>query len=132
MPSQFMLLGMVTIPIAPWSSKMYKSNIKGMGSQIESMKRERESILNEVQGMTAGMVNEINTLNQQVSNYEKRIIPVLRKNYETLMLAYEENREELPIVIDAYETLIMAQTQYLDTLRRYYEMIVNYEKLLEK
>lgn len=132
MPSQFMLLGMVTIPIAPWSSKMYKSNVKGMGSQIESMKWERESILNEVQGMTAGMVNEINTLNQQVSNYEKRIIPVLRKNYETLMLAYEENREELPIVIDAYETLIMAQTQYLDTLRRYYEMIVNYEKLLEK
>ncbi|MEK6781132.1 MAG: TolC family protein [Bacteroidota bacterium] len=132
MPSQFMLLGMVTIPLAPWSSKMYKSNVKGMGSQIESMKRERESILNEVQGMTAGMVNEITTLNQQVSNYEKRIIPVLRKNYETLMLAYEENREELPIVIDAYETLIMAQTQYLDTLRRYYEMIVNYEKLLEK
>lgn len=132
MPGQYMLLGMVTIPIAPWSSKMYKSNVKGMGSQIESMKRERESILNEVQGMTAGMVNEINTLNQQVSNYEKRIIPALRKNYETLMLAYEENREELPIVIDAYETLIMAQAQYLDTLRRYYETIVNYEKLLEK
>jgi outer membrane protein TolC len=132
MPSQYMILGMVSIPIAPWSSKMYKANIKGMGSQIESMKRERESILNELQGMTASMVNEISTLNQQVGNYEKRIVPVLRKNYETLMLAYEENREELPIVIDAYETLIMAQSQYLDTLRRYYEMIVNYEKLLEK
>jgi hypothetical protein len=61
--------------------------------------------------MTASMVNEINTLNQQVSNYEKRIVPALWKNYETLMLAYEENREELPIVIDAYETLIMAQVQ---------------------
>ena len=132
MPSQYMLLGMITIPIAPWSSKMYKSNIKGMGSQIESMKRERESILNEVQGMTSGMVNEINTLNQQVSNYEQRIIPVLRKNYETLMLAYEENKEDLYIVIDAYETLVTAQSQYLDTLKRYYETVVNYEKLLEK
>lgn len=132
MPSQYMLLGMVTIPFAPWSSKMYKANVKGMGSQIEAMKRERESILNEVQGMTAGMVNEINTVNQQVSNYQNRIIPALRKNYETLMLGYEENREELYIVIDAYETLIMAQSQYLDTLRRYYETIVNYEKLLEK
>ena len=132
MPGQYMLLGMISIPIAPWSSKMYKSNVKGMGGQIEAMKRERESMLNELQGMTAGMVNEINTLNQQISNYEKRIIPVLRKNYETLMLAYQENREELPIVIDAYETLIMSQSQYLDTLRKYYEMIVNYEKLLEK
>lgn len=132
MPGQYMLLGMVTIPIAPWSSKMYKSNVKGMGSQIESMKRERESILNELQGMTASMINEVNTLNQQVGNYEKRIIPVLRKNYETLMLGYQENREELYIVLDAYETLIMAQSQYLDTLRRYYETIVTYEKLLEK
>lgn len=132
MPGQYMLLGMVTIPIAPWSSKMYKSNVKGMGSQIESMKRERESILNETQGMTASMVNEIATLDKQVSNYEKRIIPVLRKNYETLMLGYQENREELYIVLDAYETLIMSQSQYLDTLKRYYEMIVNYEKLLEK
>jgi len=123
---------MISIPIAPWSSKMYKSNIKGMGSQIESMKRERESILNELQGMTSGMVNEINTLNQQVNNYEKKIIPVLRKNYETLMLAYEENKEELYIVIDAYETLIMSQSQYLDTLKRYYETVVYYEKLLEK
>lgn len=132
MASQYMLLGMVTIPIAPWSSKMYKANIKGMSNQIEAMKWERESILNEAQGMTAAMVNEINTLSQQVNNYEGRIIPALHKNYETLMLAYEENKEELPIVIDAYETLLMAQLQYLDTLKRYYEMIVNYEKLLEK
>ena len=132
MPTQYMLLGMISIPFAPWSSKMYKANIKGMSGQIEAMKRERESILNELQGMTATMVSEINTLNQQISNYERRIIPVLRKNYETLMLAYQENREELPIVIDAYETLIMSQMQYLDTMKRYYEMIVNYEKLLEK
>lgn len=131
MPGQYMLLGMITIPIAPWSSKMYKSNVKGMGGQIEAMKRERESSLNELQGMTAAMVNEIKTLKQQVTNYENRIVPALRKNYETLMLAYQENREELYIVIDAYETLLMAQTQYLDTLNRYFETIVNYEKLLE-
>lgn len=132
MPGQYMLLGMISIPIAPWSSKMYKSNIRGMSGQIEAMRSERESTLNELQGMTASMVNEIKTLKQQISNYEKKIIPVLHKNYETLMLAYQENREELYIVIDAYETLLMAQTQYLDTMNRYFEMIVNYERLLEK
>ena len=58
MPNQFMLLGMVSIPIAPWSSKMYKSNIKGMDKEIEAMKSERTFILNEVQSMTAGMLTE--------------------------------------------------------------------------
>lgn len=132
MPNQFMLLGMISIPIAPWSAKMYKSNIKGMDKEIESMKSERAAILNELQGMTNAMVSEINTLSKQIENYEKRIVPALRKNYETLMLAYEENKEELPIVIDAWETLNMTQMQYLETVQKYYEMIVSYEKQIEK
>lgn len=132
MPNQFMLLGMVSIPIAPWSSKMYKSNIQGMGKEIEAMKSERLSILNELQGMTSSMASEISTLSRQIENYEKRIMPALRKNYETLMHAYEENKEELPIVIDAWETLNMTQMQYLETVQKYYEMIVSYEKQLEK
>ncbi len=132
MPSQFMLLGMVSIPIAPWSSKMYKSNVKGMEYEIEAMKSERASILIELQGMTIAMVNEIQTLGKQIENYDKRILPALQKNYETTMLAYEENKEELPAVIDAWETLNMTQNQYLDTLQKYYEMIVTYEKQIEK
>ncbi len=132
MPNQFMLLGMVSIPIAPWSSKTYKSNVQGMSKEIDAMKSERAAILNELQGMTTSMAAEINTLGKQIENYEKRITPALRKNYETLMLAYEENKEELPIIIDAWETLNMTQMQYLETVQRYYEMIVNYEKQLEK
>lgn len=132
MPNQFMLLGMVTIPIAPWSSKMYKANTKAMDYEIESMKAERLAIMNEVQGMTTGMISEIKTLKQQLLNYEQRIIPVLQKSYESLMLAYEENKEELPMVIDGWETLNMTRLQYLDTKMKYYEMIVSYEKEIER
>ncbi len=132
MPSQFMVLGMVSIPIAPWSSKMYKSNVKGMEYEIDAMKSERASILNELEGMTIAMISEIQTLHNQIKNYDNYILPALRRNYETTMLAYEENKEELPMVIDAWETLNMTQMQYLDTLQKYYEMIVAYEKQLEK
>jgi outer membrane protein TolC len=132
MPNQFMLLGMVSIPIAPWSSKMYKANVKGMNKEIESMKSERAAILTELQSMTASMSSEIATLYQQIENYEKRIIPALKRNYETLMRDYEENREDLPNVIDGWETLNMTRLQYLDTVQKYYEMMVSYEKQLEK
>lgn len=132
MPSAYTIEGMVSIPIAPWSSKMYKANVRGMNLQIDAMRRGREAILNEAQGMAAGMAWEIRTTRKQLDNYEQKIIPALERNYETVMLAYEENREELPFVIDAYEALILAQTQYLDTMRRYYQIIVSYEKQLEK
>ena len=132
MPNQFMLLGMISIPLAPWSSKMYKANIQGMEKEIEAMKHERASILNEVSGTTMSMTNEINTLNKQIENYKKRILPALRKNYETVMNAYEENKEDLAMVVDAWETLNMTQLQYLEVVQKYYETIVNYEKQLEK
>jgi outer membrane protein TolC len=132
MPNTFMLLGMISIPIAPWSAKGYKSNVKGMDREIEAMKSERAYLLNEVQGMTTGMISEIQTLIQQMDNYSKRIIPALRKNYESLMLAYEQNKEELPIVIDGWEALNAAQMQYLETEGKYYETMVNYEKQIEK
>lgn len=48
------------------------------------------------------------------------------------MLAYEENREQLPIVIDGWEALNMAQMEYLNSRGVYYKMIVNYERELEK
>jgi outer membrane protein TolC len=132
MPNQFMLLGMISIPIAPWSSKMYKANSQGLGSEIEAMKYERKALVNELQSMASSEENEMKTLSSQIENYEMKIVPALKKNYETLMIAYEENKEELPVVIDAWETLNATQMQYLDTVQKYYETIVNYEKILEK
>lgn len=132
MPTQFSAMAMVSIPIAPWSSKMYKAEVRGMQYEIEAMKKGREAILTETRGMLAGMANQIMRMEQQLENYKAKIIPALRKNYQTLMLAYEENREQLPIVIDGWEALNMAQMEYLEKLEEYYTMIVTYEKELEK
>jgi hypothetical protein len=125
-------MAMISIPIAPWSSKMYKSEVKGMQYEIEAMKRRRKAILSEARGRIAGLASEISTMHQELDNYEKKIIPALRKNYETIMLAYEENREQLPMVIDAWEAMNMVQMEYLEKLDEHYSMIVSYEKELEK
>ena len=132
MPTQFTAMAMVSIPIAPWSSKMYKSEVRGMQYDIEAMKKGREAILVETRGMLAGMASQLARMKQQLENYDTKIIPALRKNYQTLMLAYEENREQLPIVIDAWEALNMAQMDYIEKNQEYFNMIVSYEKELEK
>jgi outer membrane protein, heavy metal efflux system len=132
MPQQFTAMGMVSIPIAPWSSKMYKANTKAMNLEIEGMKQERTAILNEAQGMARNMALELNTLRQQSENYKKKIIPALKKNYDVTMLAYEQNSSQLPEVIDAWEALNMAQMEYLQKLQELYLMLVNYEREIEK
>lgn len=132
MPKQFTAMAMVSIPIAPWSSKMYRAEVKGMQYDIEAMKKGREAILIETKGMLTGMARQMVRMKQQLGNYETKIIPALRKNYQTMMLAYEENREQLPMVIDAWEALNMAQMEHLNKLEEYYMMIVSYEKEIEK
>lgn len=127
MPRQYSLMAMVTIPIAPWSSKMYKSETNAMKYEIEAMKRSREAILLETRGMLSGMSKKISRMEQQLSNYELKVIPALKRNYQTLMIAYEENKEDLPMVVDAWEALNMAQITHLEKLTDYYEMIVKYE-----
>jgi outer membrane protein, heavy metal efflux system len=132
MPNQFSAMAMVTIPIAPWSSKMYKAEVRGMQYDIEAMRKEREAVLIESRGMLAGMATQLSSMQKQLANYQTKIIPALRKNYETLILGYEENREQLPIVIDGWEALNMTQMEYLNKLESYYNMIISYEKALEK
>lgn len=132
MPTQFTAMAMVSIPIAPWSSRMYKSEIKGMQYDIQAMQKGREALLVETRGMLAAMSSKLMRMQQQLENYNTKIVPALRRNYETLMVAYEENREQLPVVIDGWEAMNMAQMDYLDKLEEYYTMIVSYEKELEK
>lgn len=132
MPTQFTAMAMVSIPIAPWSSKMYKADVKSMEHSIEGMKRGREALLLEVRGMLAGMTAKLIRMNEQLDNYKTRILPALRNNFQTVKLAYEENREQLPMVLDAWEAMNMTQQDYLNMLEEYYLMIISYEKEIEK
>lgn len=132
MPQQFTLMGMVSIPIAPWSSRMYRANTKAMELEIRAMEEERQGVLNEAEGMARTMAIELNSMRQQVENYRSKIIPALRKNYDTTLLSYEQNTAELARVIDAWEALNMAQIEYLSKLQSLYQMAVAYEREIEQ
>lgn len=132
MSDRYTVMGMLSIPIAPWSSKSYKSRIKGIELEIKAMETGRQAKLREMQGILDGLTEDIRIVRQQLQNYEGKILPALRRNYETTLLAYEQNSEELPMVIDAWEAMNMASMERLDKLREYYLLVVRYEKELDQ
>lgn len=73
-----------------------------MDYEIEAMQKGKEAIIIEIECMLAGMASQLVRMKQQLENYDQKIIPALKKNYETLLLVNEENREQLPIVIDGW------------------------------
>lgn len=132
MPKQFTVMGMLSIPIAPWSSKMYKSEIKSMNFEIDAMREQTEGMVKEMLAMAKSMAAELTSMEQQLNRYESKILPVLKKSLDVSMLSYQENKMELNMVIDSWETLNMTQMNYLDALQRYYKMIAEYEKSIER
>jgi len=132
MPSQFTAMGMVSIPIVPWASKMYKAEVRGIEFDIRAMQHDQEAIVNEVRGRVSFLYSQITLTQRQLENYEERIVPALRKNYKTIILAYGDNRAALPDVLDAWEALNAAELAWLEKKESYYSLVVKYEKELEK
>ena len=130
-PQQFTLMGMVRLPIVPWASRMNKANIESYKWKREALVSQKQMLLNEARGMASGMRTEVETRKKQISLYENNIIPALRNNYKSMLLAYEQNTEELFMLFDAWETLNMTQVDYLDQLQQLLSLQVELERILE-
>jgi outer membrane protein, heavy metal efflux system len=131
LPMQYSLMGMVRLPMAKWSSRASKANVESLKWKAESLNQQKETLLNEAAGMATGMLNEIQSRRKQIKLYEENIIPALRKNFQTMQLAYENNTEELFELYDAWETLNMTQLQYLNQLEQLLLMQAELERILE-
>ena len=130
-PQQFTLMAMVRLPMVPWASRMTKSNIEGYRWRAEALDGQRQMIINEARGMVSGIKTEIETKKRQINLYENNIIPALRNNYKTMLLAYEQNTEELFMLFDAWETLNMTQIEYLGQLQQLLNLQVELERILQ-
>lgn len=130
-PQQFTLQGMVRIPFAPWSAKMNRANIKSLQWKNQSLWQQKQTMINEAEGMGNRIRVEINNRNEQLGLYEEKIIPALRMNFKTYQLSYEQNTEDLFQLFDAWEQLNLTQLEYLDQLRELLRMQVELERILQ-
>lgn len=132
MPQQYSLMGMMSIPIAPWSSKSYKSSLKANQLEAEALVVRKEAIIAQTYGNVKISEQKIKSMQHHIDMYEQKIIPAMKKNLDVMMLNYQENKEQLPEVIDGWETLNKVQQDYLNELGEFYQMIIDYEKNIEQ
>jgi outer membrane protein TolC len=127
MPKQFSIEGMMTIPIVPWSSKMYKSEVKSMGFEIQAMQKEKSTM----QLMATQMIREKITIliyeTRQLDNYDKSVLPSYQKNLESNLLAYRQNTGNFFVLLDAWNMLLMKQLERMDKLGQVFSVQSEYE-----
>jgi outer membrane protein TolC len=130
-PEQFTLMGTVKIPFAKWSSRESRANIESLKWKAVSLEEQKRSMTNEYAGIAYGLIQDIVAKKKQLSLFENSIIPALRKNYQSMLLSYEQNTEELFPLYDGWEALNNVQLEYLDEVQGLLAAQVNLEKILE-
>ncbi len=129
-PMMFNLMGTVKIPMN-WSTRANKANIESLHWKVQSLEEQKTSMANEYNGMAYQMQQGIAAKQKQVRLFENNIIAALRRNYQSNLLAYEQNTAELFELYDAWETLNNTELEYIDQLQQLLNMQVDLEKLLQ-
>jgi outer membrane protein TolC len=130
-PDMFALEAMVMIPIAPWSSKGYKSEVKSMGFRIDAMQQDKQAMINMASQMVSMLLIEFNTEYAEVENYSRRVIPSYKKSFETNLLAYSQNTGDLMQAILAWDDLQMAQMKYIEHFGTLLKTQAEYEREMQ-
>jgi len=131
-PWQFSLMGMMTVPIAPWSNKDIKARIKGIDYKLQAFEWDKAALANQIRGALSDRLVMMQTLHEQINRYENEIIPNQHKRFQATLLAYEQNTDELFMTLDAWLELKMSRLSQLDLLQQLWQANVAYEKELEK
>ncbi|HYV92369.1 MAG TPA: TolC family protein [Chitinophagales bacterium] len=128
----FSLMGSVTIPIAPWASKSYKSEALSIQQQIDAMHFEKRNSINEARSMMQQSLLHTISEYEEVNHYEKEVLPAYKKAFQTSLLSYRENTNGLLPSLMSWDDLIMAETEYLYHLEQAYKSEIAYENAIEK
>lgn len=127
MPNQWSVMGMMTIPIVPWSSKMYSSETKSLGFQIQAMEQEKQTMELMAKRMLAEKLIMLNYETGQYENYRKEIIPAFENNLQANLLTYKQNTGDFFVLLDAWEMLLMKKTEMYDKLFNILKLEAEYE-----
>ena len=131
-PMEYTLMATVRLPMLSWSSRATKANVESLKWKARSLEDERQAMVNEAMGAAYALQRALAAKRRQVRVLEEEVLPALRKNFQTLQLAYEQNTEELLSVYDAWETLDGTLMEYWDDVEKALLMQVELKKVFEQ
>jgi outer membrane protein, heavy metal efflux system len=127
MPNQWSIMGMITVPIVPWASKLYSSEVKSIDFQIKAMEFQKQTMQLMANRMLTEKVTMLRFEKGQYENYKNKIIPAFENNLQANLLAYRQNTGDFFVILDAWEMLLMKKMEMYDKLFNILKLEAEYE-----
>jgi cobalt-zinc-cadmium efflux system outer membrane protein len=131
MPNQFSVMGMVSIPIAPWSRTETDAMTGGIDQEIESMRQKRLAVIREQETNERIYASQRQAIRSQLNDIDEKVLPEYRRSFEAALGSYAQNAGDLFRVVDAWQMLRMAEMNRLEVLQSLVNAEILYEEVLE-
>lgn len=130
--NQYILMGSLTLPFLPWSSREYKANLKGLQYEASELEDQQHDLYNQARGRIAGIRINLASKKKQQLAYGQHIIPELTNSYKTALRAYTQNTGDLSSVLIALRLLQTSRLEALTLLQDIIQLEVSYARENER
>jgi outer membrane protein TolC len=109
-------MAMVSIPIVPWSSKGYKSEVHSMEYEIQAMQKMRKNKALEALGAIRKDWLDLQSAHKDLQIFQTQVIPAYAKAFQANLNAFSENTGDIYETLMAWNDLTMKKMEYYDKL----------------
>ncbi len=110
------IMGMITIPIAPWFSKGYKSEVGSMDYQVAAMQKMQDNQVQQALGNIRKDWLSLQSARRELRIFQDEVIPSYAKTYQANLDAFSENTGDIYETLMAWDDLTMKKIEYYDKL----------------
>jgi cobalt-zinc-cadmium efflux system outer membrane protein len=128
MPNQYSVMAMMNIPIGSLSSREYKSKVNGIRYEINAMELEKESMRVEANGNIAIMKLRASAMEREIANIRDTVMLNYKNAYASSLSGYEQNTEELDMVLGLAKIYRQVRLTELDKEMEYYKMLLELDR----
>lgn len=130
MPHSYSIMGMLSIPMAPWSKKMYEKEVQALQYEVQALNESKQQTLRASEGLVYSKYRQLADLKARITRMDDKIIPALQRAFDASFLAYQENKQSLNLLLNDWEALLEMKNTLLDEKLNLYLSLVDYEQAL--
>ena len=128
MGRRYSVMGMATLPWAPWSYGMIRSEVKSMRKDIQAMRSEKQARRLMALRMAREMQLMLKAETEQFRRFAEEVVPSYRMSLDAAMAAYQEGSGDLFRVLDIWDRWVMARMSALEHFGRAMVLEAEYER----
>lgn len=114
----YSLMASVSIPIAPWFSKGYRSKSRAIGYRIQAMRKMQENRALEAVGRVRKDWIKLQAARSDLRIFEREVIPAYAQTFRAYLNAYGENTAGIFETLAAWNELTAKKMDYWDKVSR--------------